>query len=809
MNKKTKISVAIAVCLAGSSGIAHAKPALEEIVVTATKRSASAQDVPVAVTALGGESLEQLNVTSFDDYVKYLPNVTSGGRGPGQNEIYIRGVASDASTISVAEAQGSAPTVALYLDEQPVSAGGRNLDIYVTDIERVEVLGGPQGTLFGASSEAGTVRIITNKPNLGAFEAGVDASISSTKSGDASNSTEAYINIPFIEDKLAVRIAAYNDNQGGYIDNVLGVTTIDPVVVNQNRAPFGVGVPTDGSISIESASNLALVEDDFNDASYQGARIGVKYAINDNWDVLLQHTQQTLKADGVFDFDPAVGDLQVQRFFEDELEDELGLTTWTVDGRIGALELVYTGGFVDREVSQSIDYTGYNNVGSYVGTYTCLYNASYVATECLNPVKAFTNEIDSTRNTHEIRINTDPDKRVRLTAGVFYDDQEINSDGTFVYLGAADAFNTGRGNFGHRIRNPLAQVGGDINSITLNDPTARQPGEGFINDIRRSEEQIAVFGEVSFDITDAWTATVGARYYDIEVDLDGFAGGAFSGAARNLDVNAPPIETDDTIGKFNLSYKLSDDVLLYATYSEGFRPPGANRSGGEAANNTAFGNIPDGFETDDVQNVEFGWKADLLDGRLRWNGTIYSVDWTDIQVARFDPTNLTITTFVDNAIDAEIFGVETDVSYLVNDNLTLHAAASYNDTEITAINQAIFANQLPPLGSPLPLTPEYQFNLRLRHEGEIGDYQSFWQVGVVHADDTVSALLLDDAMPQESYTIWDVSAGVGKDQWSVELFVENASDERAQLNFNSQDDVPRITTNRPRTVGLRFSYDFE
>lgn len=805
MYKKSILSAAITAVLIG--GVAQAAE-IETIVVTSTKRAQNVQDIPVSVTAINGEALEQLNVTSFDDYVKYLPNVSRGGRGPGQNEIYIRGMASDASTISVAEAQGSAPTVALYVDEQPVSAGGRNLDVYVTDVERIEVLAGPQGTLFGASSQAGTVRIITNKPELDVFSAGFDFSVSTTKSGDMSNSGEVYVNFP-VSDNAAIRFAAYNDNQGGYIDNVYGTTTVDPVVSNTNRAPFGVAIPADGSIDIETADNRELVEENFNDATYQGFRFGLKYEINNDWNLLFQHTAQDLSVDGVFDYDPAVGDLKVQRYFKDELTDKLGLTTWTVEGRLSELDLIYTGGFVDREVSQGIDYTGYNNVGSYVGTYTCNYDASYVATKCHSPVKAFTNEIDSTRQTHEFRINTNMENRLRLTAGIFYDEQETNSDGTFLYLGTTDAFNTGSPQFGHLIRDPLTQSGGDINAITLNDPTARLPGEGFINDIRRSEEQIALFAELSYDITDKLTTTLGLRAYEIKVDLDGWAGGGFSGPGRNLDVNAPAIKNDDVIGKMNFSYKVNDNILLYTTYSEGFRPPGVNRAGGEAANRAEFGTIPEGFGTDRVENVEFGWKTDLLDGSLRWNGTVYSVDWTDIQVARFDPTNLTITTFLDNSLDAKIFGLETDITYAVTDDMTLFGAFSYNDTEVTAIGSSIFANQLPPLGSPLPLTPEFQFSLRLRNVVELGSYNGFWQAGLVYADDTVSALLLDDALPQEAYTILNLSAGISKDTWRAELFIENATDERANLHFNSQDDVPRITTNRPRSIGLRISYDYD
>jgi outer membrane receptor protein involved in Fe transport len=167
----------------------------EEIVVTATKRATDLQDTPIAVQALGEEKLDELNIGNFDDYIRYLPNVNAAGRGPGQSSIFIRGMATDSSDQTSIEIGAPVPNVALYLDEQPVSSGGRNLDLYVSDIARVEVLPGPQGTLFGASSQAGTIRLITNKPVYNEFQAGFDASYSSTKGGDDSNSVEAFINI--------------------------------------------------------------------------------------------------------------------------------------------------------------------------------------------------------------------------------------------------------------------------------------------------------------------------------------------------------------------------------------------------------------------------------------------------------------------------------------------------------------------------------------------------------------------------------------------------------------------------------------
>jgi outer membrane receptor protein involved in Fe transport len=290
------VSVVAAGALGAQSALTQAQM-LEEVIVTATKKSESMQDVAIAVQAMSGQSLREQNVTSFEDYVMHLPSVNRGGRGPGQNEIYIRGAAVDAINITVAESQGSAPNVAMYLDEQPITAGGRNLDVYVSDMERIEVLPGPQGTLYGASSQAGTVRLITNKPVVSEFQANVAAEYSQTAKGEDSNKVEAMINIPLIENTLAVRGAFYSDNRGGYIDNVEGTFQADNNVniafpgdsvfypegtVFANGTTVGAGGVTVPVIK-KIANNADMVEDDFNDVSYAGARLGVKYFINDDW----------------------------------------------------------------------------------------------------------------------------------------------------------------------------------------------------------------------------------------------------------------------------------------------------------------------------------------------------------------------------------------------------------------------------------------------------------------------------------------------------------------------------------------------
>ena len=423
--KISKLSYAVVAALATTSVYAQeaapkaGKASIETIEVTATKRSESIQDIPVSVTALNGEALENLGVDNFQEYVEFLPNVTFQGTGPGQNEIYIRGAATTQSNISVSSVQALQPSVAFYLDEQPVSMQGRNLDIYATDMQRIEVLPGPQGTLFGASSQSGTVRLITNKPDHSGFAAGVDTSTSFTKGGEMSNSVEAFMNF-VVSDDLALRVAAYTDNQGGWIDNIRN----DPA----NGGYIGSAVVIDrisgGVLSdpentpVVSPENDALVEDDFNDAVYSGARFGLSYIINEDWDLLVQHTQQTLSTEGVFAYDPNLdGETSTNRFVPEDNDDEFGLTTWTLEGRLDKLDIVYTGGYLDRSIDSTIDYTGYTNGGLFSAYYVCNYGGDVAPEDerCLDPTKYYKEKTDSTRITHELRFNTPTDNVWRLT----------------------------------------------------------------------------------------------------------------------------------------------------------------------------------------------------------------------------------------------------------------------------------------------------------------------------------------------------------------------------------------------------------
>ncbi len=789
MFRRKALSQAVMVALSTGSVTLASAAQLDEIIVTATKRETSLQDVPIAVQALDQQRLEDLNIGNFDDYIRYLPNVNAAGRGPGQSFIFIRGMATDSSDQTSVEIGAPVPNVALYLDEQPVSSGGRNLDLYAADIARIEVLPGPQGTLFGASSQAGTIRLITNKPVYNEFQGGFATSVSDTHKGEMSNSVEGYVNLPLIDDRLAVRAVFYNAYEGGYIDNVFG---------ENSYSAEDLGFPEGAESTV--INNLALVEEDFNDTIYTGGRISAQYAFNDEWEIHGQYMRQKLQVDGVFDHSPpkiaelddsqsgsrVVGDLQVQRFFPDRLEDEFQQFSVTVEGRFRGLDLIYAGSYLDREVNNSFDYSGYTEVGKYGAYYIC--QPTY--TVCGDPTQAMIAFIENDRTTHEFRVSSYDEKGFDFVGGLYFDDIETGVDTNFYVAGSTGFF----------ARNV------PISTATQFNPNPRAPGITFMNDAIRTEEQFAVFGEVTYHFNDEWSATLGARYYDLETALVGSSNFATLGDVdtdngNNFDAlfaDILPLKEDDIILKGTVTWRLSDDSLFFGTYSEGYRPGGFNRLDEPG--------VPQTYVSDEVTNYEIGWKTTWLDNRLRFNGSIYRIEWDGLQVGITD-FNISVLTFTSNAADAEILGFEGDLLWAATENFTLRGAWSFNDTEMVRVPPSV--TDIAGEGSELALAPRLQFNVSGRYQWTMGDYDPYAQVIYAFTDEQYSSIVVANRFLQDSYNTVDAALGVRWENLNVELFAENLTDERAELFINSLDTDLRITTNRPRTIGARLSWDFE
>ncbi|MGY6531115.1 TonB-dependent receptor [Glycocaulis sp.] len=851
------------------AGAGAASAQVETITVTATKTEADAQSIPVAVSALDASALDELRVDTFTDYLTQLPGITAGGSGPGQSTIYIRGIASTTPNLTVAGVAGLSPNVAFYLDEQPLAQPGRNLDVYAVDLERVEVLPGPQGTLYGASSQAGTVRLITNKPVIGEFSASSQAGVSFTQDGDMSNQVHAVVNLP-LGDNFALRAVAYVDNQGGYIDNVHGTRNVSEsarfraegtmrangVPVSAQRAGFQSTADLSG-VNFIDADNAGLVQENFNSTTYAGFRVAGRYEFDNDWRLTVGYAQQRVEADGVFFVDPELDDLQIQRFEQDRIEDEFKNVNWTAEGRIGMLDVVYTGAFTDRSTDQRVDYSDYLFVGQYLPYYICDGSVTYPgaadpAGTCQAP-NLFVNSTSQTDVwTHELRATTPQEHRLRATFGAFYSDLTLVERNDFHYPGmiAAEPFGPFAPNF-------------PFPGAFQSDPGPFPAGVIFRNDVRRTDEQLGVFGEVTLDVVpDTFAITLGARWYDIDVGLEGTANSSFcnsGGTDQNAfgtnisdlydgsgtftfigscdpamrqtftladsiadieamgyttaqatqifnSVRAPSsAHTTGVITKVTGTWTPTPETLFYLTYSEGFRPGLLNRPGG--APGPGGYTVPFALDTDDVRNYEFGWKTEMFDRQLRFNGSIFYVEIDRLQTTIFDPSIVNLF-FSDNAADAEIRGLEGDVTWAPMDipGLTVAGAFSFLDTEITRV---ITPTDDVTAGSDLAFAPSFQGNLRARYEWNTDNgWTAHVMPQVIYSEGSRSDVIDINSADLDSYAVFSFSAGLAADQWRVELFADNITNERAQLSNNFVFDRERVTIMRPRTIGVRVGVQY-
>ena len=813
--------------------------AIEEIVVTSRKKTENLQDVPVSVSALTEESLEERGINTFEDYLLQLPGVTAGGAGPGQNTIYIRGLASTTPNLTTAGVAGLAPNVSFYLDEQPLAQPGRNLDVYAADVARIEVLAGPQGTLFGASSQAGVVRMITNKPKQGVSESSFEVETRFMPDGDTGTKLEAMINVP-LGDSTALRFVAYSDERGGYIDQVAGQVDASAsarfrtagtvrengLPVSSSRAGFQAGVDLSGATLLPAN---ALVEENANAVKYQGFRSTLAAELGDNWNATLVYAQQTIDADGVFFADPNLGDLEIQRYTQDEIKDEFDNMSLTLEGTIGELEVVYAGAYTDRDTNQMVDYTDYLFVGQYLPYYICDYYVTYltyapggVPTGTCGAPNLLVDSYTSTEvESHEIRINADINDKMSLTAGVFMSDTTLTELNQFIYPGSVVNDITYACN--HALTD--TSVSGTINNASPGWFSAGPYCEPviFFNDIKRTDEQKGVFGSLNIALSDTSELTLGARWYDIQVDFEGSANSSFYNGfgapdtqqfGSNLSAQYAPgnangypdkAKTDGVIGKVTYAWNPSDDVMYYATWSQGFRPGLLNRPVGRTSPDGTY-TVPPAIDSDEITNYEFGWKTILKDGQLRFNGSVFMVDVSGLQTTIFDPSIVNLF-FSDNAADAEIKGVEGDFTYYTNkEGLTVAGAFSVLDTKIT--KKLVPTNDVI-VGTDLAFAPKFQGNLRVKQERPLTNgMMSHILVQFTFSDKSYSDVMEVNKAQQDSYSVLDLRVGISNDDWNAELYIDNVTDKRAAISNTFVFDRQRISYIRPMTIGIRYKKIF-
>ncbi len=732
-------------------------PGVQEIIVTATKRAERIQDVPMSIAAITADDIDRRGLIGAGDYLRGIPAVNQVEGAYGGQAIIIRGI----ETATSFQNNGAGPTTATYFGETPTSnsaglLGGSNVDIKLVDIERVEVLRGPQGTAFGNSSLGGAVRTIPVAPRLDRLEAKVAAGYSVTSGEGSDNYTlQAVGNVPIVTDRFALRATAYQYEDSGFYCNRAGSDAAFRAVA---VTPFG-------------AQAFAVDDDDVGSRSVVGGRAAALLRVSDDLQLTLSYLSQKTETDG---FAMANTGTFEQTFLQ------------------VAPEHVYRGkhqGLSDMDIDIAnavVDYDlGWAKV---LATYSYLKGGSTLALPFPAAFAlqwpASVGALEHNReHVGEIRLATQLSGAWNFLAGVYYEKQDDEDDRTFYWHG-----------------DPATN------------PTA--PGARFLGSFldRRDLTQKAAFGEVSWKFLPKLQLTGGVRAYEYERVRTVDQAGPFVGGARST---RDDIDASGTSFRANLSYKPVDTVLLYAGWAQGFRlgkpqspapsslcdKDGDGLFDGTSASIASSGSV----DSDAVDSYELGGKFQLLDRRLQIDAAVFRMDWSDIPVLVSHPSAC-VFGYTTNAGAARSEGVEFQANLAVTDAWRVDIGGSWIEAKLTQdVPLQGFAD-----GDKLPGAPEVNANLGVQYEFEIGGYKAFVRADSIYVGDFYAGVLPAPNTQSGEYVKVDASAGLAIRQLNIDLFVRNLTDEDA---FTQRPNTNRGLFYgyrlRPRTVGLQLRYNFQ
>jgi len=869
---------------AGAASAAVDTSAAPQIIVTAERRSENVERVPMTVQAFTDKALRQTNVATLNDLLKFTPNVTLGSNGPGQGDIFMRGLSAGFRGSQSSSTIAGFPNVAVYLDDQSMQFPARNVDIYVADMQRIEVLEGPQGTLFGGGAEAGAVRYITNKPDFNQVESHIEAGFGVTDGGGPNADTTATVNLPIIPDTLAVRATFYDDHQGGYIKNVpslfqrsnqdLGNHYFDIKPVG-GLCPNGLPAGAAGLCTLANSgtfNNSGLAGNNTNPVDYVGGRFSVRYQIAPDWEALITESVQDLYDHGKSaeypvgsNFQP-LGPLQVTQFEPAYEKDDWENTAWTINGKVGDLHLIYTGGYTDRHIKEQMDYTNYSR--STEGTY---YECTGGSTgfgpagspgKCFSPLVFWDDAVHNTHLSNEIRVSSPDTWRFRFIVGAFEEQFRIYDVMNFNYktIPACSAANL-----------TIALAGGqpclgDVRTApgsTANDPGIRGDLTAFGEDTQRGYDQTAFFGSVDYDIIpDKLTITLGTRWYDYTEYEVGSQYGTGTGCldvangdcgSGNVNINShhDNVRYQGFKSRANITWRITPDTMVYALFSQGFRPGAFNRSDTKKVLKDAAGVPqflePNGYSPDSLDNYEVGLKTQLFDHRLMLNVSAYYMQWQHVQFYLFDPPFNINTTFGINGPSYDVKGVEVQAVARPTDNLTLQGSVSYNDSTESVvpcltdniagtpafgqcITQALskvtgltaFPNPFGVQGAVTAFSPTWQGSALARYDWEMGDYKPYVQADVTYVGQMFNqpasypsgnGVLIPSTTflryNQPAYATLDAAVGVAwGGHWRAELYGSNLTDSHASTFTSSAQFIKSEVPLRPLVAEFKIFADF-
>lgn len=778
------LAVAVSAALTGSYGArAQDSGGIEEIVVTATKRAETLQEIPLSVTAFSSDDIDKRDFKGFDDYAKFVPGLSYGNREPAGTSIVFRGVASSGLQY------GARPSSCVYLDEQPITAAGRNPDPRLIDIERLEALRGPQGTLFGDSCQSGTLRILTNKPDLSAFDSWVEVGGSKVDQGDYGFDVSAMGNIPLTE-TMGVRLVGFHGHEAGYVDNVF------------NPSPGG------------TFDNSKLLGDDVNSTKTSGGRIALRLEATPDLTFDATAMFQDKTADGFGDTNLFVGDLEQVRFNPEKLDEQWYQIGLSMEAKLGWADAVVTGSYFNRDFrydADAVDYQFFNFQELFDHTIYAIYDFGG------DTAGAFAiTDTDTESVTFEARLATpaDSDSKWRGIVGFFF-----NKSDNFTFFQSGNSALPGSPAFDYL--NYLAYyIRYDVNA-PLHNPNQAYPIPPSTNwywaTYDSTLEQMALFGEMNFDFTENFTITAGGRWYRVKEDrhtrIGALMQGDFPDVTTDLVFSDTPAKSLESgfLPKASLEYRMTPEHMVYFTFSEGFRSGGGNA----ARRDSIFANRFAAYKSDLIVNHELGVKTEWFDGTLQVNIAGYHMKWKDIQIQIEDPDPFIFQLGFVNFPQAKIDGFELDMHWVPTDQWDLGGAVSYNKARISKSESLGDFNAVK--GTPLPITPDWKtsFWIEYTFATEVMGGVPYARFDFAHTGESINSLGGFEAAvvgvpptPQDPYDVGDLSFGLAADKWDASFYIDNVWDERGEVFFNNRWGRQRLSVNQPRIFGFTFKRRF-